>query len=187
MYFILAGLPIAVILDICLRSRQKPTRGRHIASSVMSWSLRTAAIFPFLLILAALFVASQMSERPAPPSKQGPDTEDARHALSALVGNDASGAFRQAYFFREPTFVGGSEEYLRFDFPYEAKLLELFASKHPLAPAAAGECAAPYGGTPPKWWLPTGTQIESSYKWDGIHRICIDETHRRAFIRRIGH
>jgi hypothetical protein len=76
-------------------------------------------------IPAAIYMWIQFS--PEPIWKHGPDTENARKALVSLFGDKQSGALYQAYFFSEPTFVGSSEEYLRFDFPNEAELVKRFA------------------------------------------------------------
>ena len=124
--------------------------------------------------------------RPEPPSKQGPDTVNARREVDAMFGVEQGHQFRQAYFFSDPTFVGSPYELLRFDFPSEPQLLKILSERNALESGSQEACGGPAGNDWPKWWLPQGTGISRVHKWRGL-LVCLDGAHQRAYILPPGH
>jgi hypothetical protein len=170
----LVGFPLACTMDL-------PAQGRSRVHGFFIGFIRVAA---FLAWLPSVFlVLIFLPQIPAPGWLQGPDTSYAREHLPANIGDQQRKSLRNAYYFRDPTFVGMSDEFLRFDFSDSTDILNLLTSADQ-APKAAAEGCKPPRPNRPDWWIPPPST--ANYLLGG-RRLCIDEAQHRAFLFFEGH
>jgi hypothetical protein len=122
--------------------------------------------------------------RPEPLARQGPDTENARGALIQRFGAGPDAAFRNAYYFRLPTFTGRSYEFLRFDYADKTDLLRRLGGSEALMPASPRDCQCCTFA--PSWWPRSTTGIASAFRFGVIERVCLEEANHRAYVLVIG-
>jgi hypothetical protein len=175
----LVAFPIGCVLDFL-------GRGKRILPRVPFWLLRATALggWVFIAFVWYVMMSFYFDLRPEPLTRQGPDTENARSALIRRFGAGPDEAFRNAYYFLDPTFTGRSYEFLRFDYADKTDLLRRLGGSQALMPTSPRDCECQFA---PGWWPRSTTGITSAFRFGVIERVCLEEADHRAYILVIGH